>query len=72
MYKAIQGIFENGSISFSEPPPNIDKSNVIITFLDDNMPNINKNGVRIGSLVGKGYDIPKNFDDAIDDFNDYI
>ena len=35
MYTSIRGIYENGVLTFSEPSPNIEKSEVLVTFLNE-------------------------------------
>ena len=34
-------------------------------------PSFSKKGVKLGSLAGKGYRIPENFNDPLDDLIDY-
>jgi hypothetical protein len=72
MYTAINGIYENGQLTFSEKPPTIKKSKVLILFLDEQKASSsNKKGVKLGSLVGK-YSIPNDFNEPIDDLSEYI
>ena len=33
MYTAIKGIYENGTLTLLEPAPDVDKAEVVITFL---------------------------------------
>ncbi len=73
MYAAIKAIYENGRIIFSEKPPTTEKTNVIVMFIDEsvNIENHHK-GVTIGSLAGKGYHIPDDFNEALDDLTEYM
>jgi hypothetical protein len=77
MYTAVKGIYENGVLTFVETPPSIKKSEVVVLFMDEgkqaNTPLKSKGkGVVLGSLVGKGYHIPDNFNDPLEDFKDYM
>ena len=77
MYTAVKGIYENGVLKFTETPPSIEKSEVVILFMDEQNENEfsekkAKSGVVLGSLANKGFKIPDNFNDPIDDLNDYM
>jgi hypothetical protein len=74
MYAAIKGIFENGQITFEQMPPTNEKTKVIVMFMTEETPvkTIQKKGVRIGSLVGKGYVIPDDFNAPLDDLKEYM
>lgn len=75
MYTAVKGIYENGVLTFIETPPAIKKSEVVVLFMDEgkqtNPPQKGK-GITLGSLVGKGYHIPDNFNDPLEDLKDYM
>ena len=74
MYTAINGIYENGQFVLAETPPTSKKTKVVIMFMEEveALP-INKNkGVKLGSLAGKGYSIPDNFNEPLDDLKDYM
>jgi len=77
MYTAVKGIYENGVLKFTETPPSIEKSEVVILFMDEQNENEFSgkkaySGVVLGSLANKGFKIPDNFNDPIDDLNDYM
>lgn len=77
MYTAVKGIYENGVLKFTETPPSVEKSEVVILFMDEQKKSEfsekkPKSGLVLGSLVNKGFKIPDNFNDPIDDFNDYV
>ena len=74
MYAAIKAIYENGQIIFSEKPPTNEKTNVIVMFIKEEPENIENHhkGVKIGSLAGKGYSIPDDFNEPLDDLNEYM
>lgn len=64
MYTAIiNGIYENGKFLLNETPPTTKKYKVAVMFVEEENSFINpkKKGVTLGSLEGKGYDIPDNF-----------
>ena len=73
MYTAIKGHYENGQIILEETPPTTEKTSVLVMFLVDQekSPSFSKKGVKLGSLAGKGYRIPENFNDPLDDLIDY-
>ena len=74
MYAAIKAVYENGQIVFSEKPPTNEKSNVIVMFLKEEVEEIKQQtkGVKIGSLSGKGYRIPDEFNEPLSDLNEYM
>jgi predicted DNA-binding antitoxin AbrB/MazE fold protein len=77
MYTAIKGIYENGVLTFLEPVPNFEKSEVLIMFLNEEKPNKIQKRVpgslkRLGELEGKHYSIPDDFNEPLDDLKEYI
>jgi hypothetical protein len=69
MLTAIKGYYEKGRIVLKEQPPVTEKTNVIITFLTDENPSIS--GKRVpGGLKGK-VSLPDDFNEPLDDLNDY-
>lgn len=62
MLIAIEGTYENGTITLSESPPIIGEAKVIVVFLEE------KKGVRLGSLEGK-ICIPDDFNEPLEDFD---
>lgn len=70
MYPAVKAIYENGLITFQEEPPTKEKTNVIVMFIKEESEK--PSGVKLGSLVGKGYRIPENFNEPLHDLNEYM
>ncbi|GAB4014512.1 hypothetical protein GCM10028808_37170 [Spirosoma migulaei] len=74
MYTAINGIYEDGQFTLTESPPKVKKSKVVILFLEDQetgSPTKPQKGVKLGSLEGQ-YQIPENFNEPLDDLNEYM
>ena len=74
MYTAIKGTYENGKVILEESPPTQQKTKVLVMFLADEEkpPIILHKGVRLGSLVGQGYNIPNDFNEPLDDLREYM
>lgn len=74
MYAAIQGTYENGEITLEEIPPTTKKSKVVIMFIEEKIETSPRQykGVNIGGLAGKGYKIPDDFNEPLDDLNEYL
>lgn len=74
MYAAIKAVYENGQIILQETPPTTKKTNVIVMFIKEELATIKttSKGVKIGSLAGKGYRIPDNFNEPLEDLNEYM
>ncbi|OHX37715.1 MULTISPECIES: hypothetical protein [unclassified Methylomonas] len=74
MYTAIKGIYENGQVILEETPPTNTKSKVVVMFLTEEQTVAKPvhRGVKIGSLAGKGYSIPDDFNEPLDDLKDYM
>jgi hypothetical protein len=76
MYAAIKGFFENGHVVLTQNPPTNKKTAVIVMFItEDNPVNpviVVEKGIRIGSLVGKGYSIPDDFNAPLDELKEYM
>jgi hypothetical protein len=75
MYAAIKAIYENGQVIFQETPPTNEKTNVIVMFIKEEFAEAIEyphKGIKIGSLVGKGYGIPDDFNEPLDDLNEYM
>ena len=75
MYTSIKGVYENGVLTFSEPVPNIEKSEVLVTFLNEEKPKKKRvpgSLKRLGELEGKVYSIPDDFNAPLDDLKDYM
>lgn len=75
MYTAIiNGIYENGEFLLNETPPTTKKYKVAVMFVEEENAFISpqKKGVILGSLAGKGYNIPDNFNEPLDDLKEYM
>jgi hypothetical protein len=74
MYTAIKGTYENGRVILEETPPTRQRTKVVVMFLAEevNKPAANRKGVNLGSLVGRGYQIPEHFNDPLDDLSEYL
>nr|WP_295929258.1 hypothetical protein [uncultured Dyadobacter sp.] len=75
MYTAVKGVFENGVLTLEETPPTVEKTEVVVLFMNDEKaiaPEHAAKGVRIGSLAHKGYLIPEDFNAPLDDLEDYM
>lgn len=74
MYTAVKGTYENGVLTLEETPPTAEKSEVVVLFMNEEKPlapEKEAKGVRLGSLVHKGYQIPEDFNAPLDDLKDY-
>lgn len=74
MYTAIKGIYDNGQVILEETPPT-KKAKVVVMFMTDQEQTLEKpfnKGVKIGSLAGKGYSIPDDFNEPLDDLKEYM
>jgi hypothetical protein len=74
MYSAIiNGVYENGKFLLNETPPVAKKYKVAVMFVEEeNFINSKKKGVKLGSLAGKGYSIPDDFNEPLDDLKEYM
>lgn len=73
MYTAINGVYENGQFILSESPPTNKKTKVVIMFMEEiALDPKEKKGVKLGSLVGLGYNLPDDFNAPLDDLKDYM
>lgn len=74
MYAAIKGTYENGRAILEETPPTMAKTKVAVMFLTDEEPPAepSRKGVTLGSLAGRGYRIPEDFNEALEDLSEYM
>jgi len=76
MYTAINGIFDNGQIIFEEIPPTTKKMKVLVTFLEELDSPLRERQpgslLRLGALHGKNYAIPDDFNEPLDDLQEYM
>jgi hypothetical protein len=77
MYTAIKGIYENGEIKLLEPAPELIKSEILVTFLN-NDELINSKERKPGGLLelnhlkGKKFDLPADFNYPLDVLKEYM
>jgi hypothetical protein len=72
MLTAIQGTYENGQVTLKETPKTDHKMNVIVTFLEEEMLNVQILKPRIpGSLKGK-IRISDDFNEPLEDLKEYM
>lgn len=72
MLQVIKGTYENGKIILGEDPPVKTTTQVLITFLTEENNNDSKNKRKApGSLKGM-VDIPKDFNEPLEDLKDYM
>ncbi|MCC5945523.1 MAG: hypothetical protein JJT94_11360 [Bernardetiaceae bacterium] len=72
MDKTIKGIFKDGKVILQEAPPTTEDSQVLVMFVEETSKKPKTRGVRLGSLAGKGYSIPDDFNAPLDDLKDYM
>ena len=71
MERAIRGIYENGVLTLLEPAPNLEKTEVLVTFMTIKQPKVAKQRepgglLRLAHLKGKTMSIPDDFNEPID------
>ncbi len=82
MLTTVKGTYDHGQIIWDEvPPAPVQKrTKVIVTFLENELSiqqevegadSTNKTGIRFGSLAGK-VSVPDNFNEPLDDLNEYM
>lgn len=70
MLTAVKATYENGQIIWQEKPTVKDGTAVIVTFLDEKSSTVRKPR-KAGSLAGRGM-LPPDFNEPLDDLNDYM
>lgn len=75
MYTAINGIYENGNVILEEAAPTTQKTKVVVMFMKGPKKNTakksSKGGIILGGLKGK-VGIPNDFNEPLDDLNEYM
>ena len=73
MLTAIKGTYENGQIIWHETPPVQERTEVIVTFLEEKSETTrgNKRNRRGGSMAGEVW-MADDFNAPLDDLNDYM
>ena len=77
MYTALKGIYENGVLRLLEPAPDVSRSEVLVTFLNETKSKSEVDRqpgglLRLRKLKGKKLSISDDFNDPIDDLKDYM
>lgn len=70
MLTTIQGYYDQGRIILKENPPVTEKTEVIVTFLNNKTESENKKRIP-GGLKGK-VSIPDDFNEPLDDLKEYM
>ena len=73
MYTAIKRTYENGRVTLEETPPTTRKTKVVVMFLaDEDQPAApSRKGVTLGGLAGRGFRIPEDFNEPLEDLSEY-
>lgn len=71
MLTTIKGYYEDGKIFLKEEPPLKSKTNVIVTFLPEEIAEIKNQKRVLGILKGK-ISIADDFNEPLDDLKDYM
>ena len=77
MYPAIKGIYENGKLTLLEPAPDVEKAEVLVTFLSEEKPvgtgkRVPGGLLRLKHLSNSTLSIPSDFNEPLDDLKDYM
>lgn len=75
MYTAIiNGIYENGKFLLNETPPITKKHKVVAMLVEEEnvFTSSKKKGVILGSLAGKRYSIPDEFNEPLENLREYL
>lgn len=70
MLTAIKGYYENGQVTLSETPSVVEKTEVVVTFLEHEVASLPKDR-KLELLKGK-ISVPDDFDEPLEDFKDYL
>ncbi|MCE7068046.1 DUF2281 domain-containing protein [Dyadobacter sp. CY326] len=71
MLTTIEGIYENGKVTFRETPPLKKRAKVLITFMDEADRTIIEKIRPLGTMKGT-IKMSDDFNDSIDDLKDYM
>lgn len=71
MLTTIEGIYENGHVVFNENPPNISKSKVLVTFMEDFSQKLSLKKRPFGTLKGT-IKLSSDFNEPLDELKDYM
>lgn len=69
MLTTIKGYYDHGQIILQEAPPVETKTEVMVTFLTEEVKPVGKR--KLGGLEGK-VTLPDDFNEPLDDFKDYM
>jgi hypothetical protein len=71
MLTTIKGYYDHGQIVLQETPPVETKTEVIVTFLTDEIATKQPAKRKLGGLEGK-VNLPADFNEPLDDMKDYM
>jgi hypothetical protein len=73
MLTTVRGTYENGQIIWREKPPVQERTEVIVTFLEENgnLPDRKKPNRKAGSMKGQ-IKLADDFNEPLDDLKDYM
>lgn len=72
MYTTVSGYYKDGELFLNEKPEKLKNSKVLITFLEEKFEEKTPKGIKLGSLSDRGFSIPDDFNDPIEDLKEYI
>ena len=72
IYATINGTYENGKIVMEETLSVSQRTPVYVVFVETTPSLQPQNGVKLGSLEGKGFSIPDDFNEPLDNLKDYM
>jgi hypothetical protein len=70
MFTSVRGYYDDGKVILKEAPPVDKRTEVIVTFLDQEFTQSSQQARVPGGLKGK-LSIPDNFNEPLDDLNDF-
>jgi len=71
MLTTIKGYYDHGKIVLQETPPVQTKTEVMVTFLTEELPSVKSPKRKLGGLEGL-VPLPDDFNDPLDDLKDYM
>ena len=76
MYTAIKGTLINGQIILEEPPPTTQSMSVVVILMEEkpSSAQLRQPGslLKLGQLQGKTYKLPDNFNDPVEELQEYM
>jgi hypothetical protein len=76
MYTAIKGTLINGQVIFEEPPPTTQNMSVVVILMEEKLkpaPSRQPGSLlKLGASQGKIYKLPDDFNDPLNDLQEYM